>query len=135
MEGLSWGVIVSAITALGALYAIYQSRGKEKAQSENLTVDSASKLVETVMNQLDYLDGEVEELRRTIAEYRVQVEEAAKTEQRLSAEIRSLRRTVRILVEFIQDHGLEPPSLELANGETYGRETPENAPRPPAEDE
>lgn len=103
------GIIISAISAFGAAYAVYASRAKVRAEAEHFTVDSANQLVATVMRQLDYLDGEVSKLRKTIDQYRRQVEEAARTEERLSLEIRTLRRNVRTLVEFIEDHGLEPP--------------------------
>lgn len=104
-----WGIIISAVSAAGAIYAVVVSRKKVKAEAESVTVGSASQLVETVMKQLDYLDNEVEELRKSLTLYREQVETAARTEARLSNEIHQLRRVVRRLLDFIIDHGLEPP--------------------------
>lgn len=103
-------IIAGALSGLAGLYTAISSRRKRAVEADNLTVDSANRLVATAMEQLDYLDREMEKLRRKIGEYRDQLDAAVRTEERLSAEILKLRGKVQTLHDFIIAQGLEPPT-------------------------
>lgn len=92
----------AAVAAAAAAYSARLGRRKLNAEADNLAVDSSSKLVDTVMRQLDRMETEIAQLRQTVAAYRDEMERAEVRERRL-------RDYIAELVAFIGRLGHEPP--------------------------
>lgn len=80
-EGLALGV--SALSGIGALYAVFTSKKKVAAEAEKTTIEGATTMVETVLKQLDYFDKELTRLKDEVQASRHDLEAA-------QAELRSV---------------------------------------------
>lgn len=97
-----WGIIGSALAAIGSVYAVMLSRKKVEAEAESVAIATSDRLLNMVRGQLSYMEGEVVKLQQQIIEYRHQLEAFTMTEHTLHARIRKLE-------AFITHNGLPIP--------------------------
>lgn len=113
MDPLVISALVAGVSAVAGLFGVLQARKKIDVEVDSVIVTSAEKSVQLGLRQLEYLEKEVDRLRKLLQEEREKNQQYGE----LVDEVRSLKREILALkIELAARPTKEDLRIEIATG-------------------